>query len=639
MALVNLNQKINYQENGMERLKEVRSMRNKKRKQIKKIFIGFVILILFLGLPLGGIYFFGKKAVSGGRQISAALKQENLGQVRDGIVATKSAVNGLDTSLTFLIWLKAVPLLGGYYSDAQHFAKAASLELQAAEIAIEALMPYEEELGFTGQPTPGQDKVAQVVKVLNKILPQIDKIEPYLKKARAEVEKIDTKKYPEQLRAIPLKGRIEETKNFVIGAEIAITEGKDVIVAAPDALGGNTPKNYLLLFQNDKELRPTGGFITAYAFLKLDKGHLSTTASDDIYRLDEKLLKVCEKKICSLKPPAPIVKYLPEEDGKPRTAWSMRDSNISPDLPTAAQEFERMYKMLGDGVPFDGIITIDTQVVEELIKLTGPIDVLGTTYSAEEDKRCNCPNVIYELEHYAEIAAKGEADRKAILGTLMQQILFKVLGISSDKLLTLVNTGVKLANNKHIMFYMQDEKTQKALSKLGWTGEIKQTEGDYLHISDANFAGGKSNLYVEEEVTLEINIDKEGNVKNKVTIEYNNPQPYNTWLNGILRSYVRIYVPQGAEKISAKGSDDPVTAQLDEGLGKTYFEGFVQVRPQNSRTLSLEYALPNKVTGKTYPLLIQKQPGAKDHHYIIKINGSKKAEFDLTSDKQLNLSF
>lgn len=615
----------------------VREIKDRK-KRVKKILIGIIILAIFLGMPLLGTFYFGKQAILGGRQIAAALKQENLGQIKNGVMTTKFAVSGMELSLNFLLWLKIVPFVGGYYSDALRFTKAANYELQAAETVINILMPYEKELGFTGA-GGGQDKITQAVKVLNKVLPEIDKIEPNLKKAKLEVERVDTGKYPEEFRDVALKSQIEAAKGIIIGADIAVTDGKEALLLSPEILGSNSPKNYLLLFQNDKEIRPTGGFLTAYAFLNMDKGKLSTTASDDIYRLDERLLKVCEKKICPLKPPAPIVKYLPEEDGELRTAWSMRDSNISPDLLTAAKEFERMYEMLGEGIPFDGIITIDTQVVEELIRITGPLDVFGTTYSADQDKRCNCPNVIYELEHYAEVASKGESDRKAILGTLMQQMLSKILGSGMDKMISVAVTGVQLAGDKHIMIYMRDNKAQAALDKLNFTGEIKNFEGNYLHINDANFAGGKSNLYVDEEVTLDIKIDGQGNVKNKVTIEYKNPQPYSIWLNGILRTYVRVYVPLGTKLIESKGSDEPVNTLEDDGLGKTYFEGFLQVRPQNSRALSFEYILPQKVSGKTYPLLIQKQPGAKDHHYIIKINGSQKVEFDLTSDKELNLSF
>lgn len=594
---------------------------------------------MVVGLPVWNIYSSARQLGKSGRMIASGVKQENLDQIRQGVKESLGAAEGIEDSLNWLFWAGLIPFVGGYYSDMKNFASAGVEELKAVQIIADSLDPYKNELGLTGNVTAGQDRVAQGVKVLDKVLPDIEKVEPNLKKAREQVEGIDIGKYPESFRGKNVRSLMDQAKNFIIGAHVAVTEGKSALQVAPGALGQSSPKTYLLLFQNDKELRATGGFMTAYAFLKIDKGRLSTTVSDDIYRLDEKLLITCKSKVCPITPPAPIVKYLPEANGKPRSAWSMRDSNISPDLPTSLKEFERMYQMLGEGLPFDGVITIDTQVVEELIAVTGPVDVFGTTYSAQPDKRCNCPNVIYELEHYAEIASKGEADRKAVLGTLMQQILARSLGSGPEKLPAFINTGVKLASDKHIMFYMHDAKTQQALSQLNWTGQIKPFEGDYLHINDSNFAGGKSNLYVEERVSMDIKVEGDGSVKNKVQIDYKNPQPFSIWLNGILRDYVRIYVSVGAKLVNSKGSDDPVNSLEDEGLGKSYFDAFVQVRPQNSRTLSFEYTLPNKVVGKRYPLLIQKQPGAKDHHYIIKINGSKKAEFDLTSDKQLNLSF
>jgi hypothetical protein len=223
----------------------------------------------------------------------------------------------------------------------------------------------------------------------------------------------------------------------------------------------------------------------------------------------------------------------------------------------------------------------------------------------------------------------------------MQQLLAKVLGAGPTKMPEFINAAVTLAGDKHIMFYMHDQKLQDSLSKLNWTGEIKQADGDYLHINDSNFAGGKSNLYVDEKVTYDIKVGNDGIVSNKVTIEYKNPQPFNIWLNGILRDYVRLYAPLGSKLTNSKGSEpsDPVTSHDDDKLGKTYFEAFVTVRPQNSRVLSFEYTSARKVTDKKLKLLIQKQPGAKDHHYIIKINGNKKAEFDLTTDKEINLSF
>ena len=598
-----------------------------------------VILVVIFYLPVRGMYFAARDISQNSKGITEGLKKSDLSLIKASVANTKASVESLDGSLNWFFWMQAIPFLGGYYMDAKHITSAASYEMKAVETLVNSLDPYKDELGLNGQPVVGQDQLVQGIKILNKILPDIDKVEPDLKKARQEVEGIDTGKYPVSFGSMRLRDRMEQAKEFIIGADVAVSEHKDALAVAPDVLGAVSPKTYLVLFQNDKELRATGGFITAYTFLTLDKGHVTSTVSDDIYRLDEKLLSVCKSKICPLTPPTPIVKYLPEANGKPRTAWSMRDSNLSPDLPTSAKEFERMYELLGEGKPYDGIITIDTQVVEDLIAITGPIDVLGTTYNASLDKRCNCANVIYELEHYAEIASQGAQDRKAVLGTLMRQVLAMSLGSGTAKMPDFITVGAKLANDKHIMLFMHDDKVQQAMDNLNWTGRIKSPEGNYLHINDSNFAGGKSNLYVEEKVTYEIKVDSSGSVSNKIIVDYKNPQPFNTWLNGILRDYVRIYVPRGSKLISSKGSDDPVNTLDDEGLNKTYFEAFVQVRPQNSRTLSFEYTLPNKVTGKTLPLLIQKQPGAKDHHYVVKVNGSTKAEFDLTSDRQLNLSF
>lgn len=629
MSFINLNKKID---------KKVKSEKAPGRFNLKKFLIKslIVLLILFvvIYLPVRGVYQSTRKVVHSARAISDAAKRENLDDIRSNLVQMRKANDELNGSLNWLFWLKVIPVAGGYYSDIKKFSNAARHDLNAVQTIADSLDPYKNEIGFTGTPTPGTDRVSQAVKVLEKVIPQLDKIQPDLKKAADEVSDIDVNKYPEKFGKYRLRDQVETAKNLITGISYAVSEARPAIEVMPDALGSKSPKNYLLIFQNDKEIRPTGGFMTAYAFMKVDKGRLSSPTSDDIYRLDEKLLIVCRSKICPLDPPAPIKRYLPEADGRPRTAWSMRDSNMSPDIPTSMKDFERLYSYLGEGTPFDGIILIDTHVVEELIKITGPIEVYGTTYSAEIDKRCNCPNVIFELENYAQIIERGQEDRKAILGTLMQQILARSLGASADKLPAFINAGVKLANSKNIIFYMHDQKTQQALDDLNWTGQIKDFKGDYLHINDSNFAGGKSNLYVTQNVTLDID-PKTG--KHKLTIDYKNPQIYNTWLNGINRSYVRVYVTEGSKLISSKGSDVKVTT-IEKELGKTVFEGFVQVRPQNQRQFYLEYESPIRPEGNTYPILIQKQPGKKDFNYEIKINGKTVEKFKLDIDKEFKLS-
>src|SRR3989344_6916755 len=625
--MLNLNKKIDYKYNSYSRKHKFSG------KIFFRIFFIFVFIAIIIGIPLKFAYDGVKEVGVHGQAIASAYQSQNFGQIVTETEAAGSSLKKIDTSLNFLVWLRLIPVVGGYFGDIKSLTSASVDELSALNILFSELKPYEKELGFLGQTMAGQDRITQAIKILEKSYPIFPKMEKNLKSAKEKVEEIDESKYTEEFRGIRLRDFIRTLKNFYVGVYIATTVSKDALEIAPAALGQTSTKNYLLLFQNDKEIRATGGFLTAYAFLKIDKGQINATVSDDIYRLDERLLGTCQSKIGPLKPPAPIAKYLPEANGKPRTAWSMRDSNLSPDLPTSAKEFEKMYQFLGEGLPFDGIIYIDTIVVEKLIEITGPIDVYGTIFSHELDKRCNCPNVIYELESYAEIAAEGEKDRKAILGVLMQQILARSIGSDIEKIPQLVEVIATLANHKHVMFYMHDQQMQQALSNLNWIGEIKEFDGDYLHINDSNFAGGKSNIYVDQTVTQEINI-KNGKVTKKIAIEYKNPQPFNTWLNGINRDYVRFYVPKGSKLISSKGSEVPVTT-IEDDLGKTVFEAFIQVRPENSRKLEIEYEIPYKAEDE-YKLLIQKQPGAKDFHYVIKINGSKKEDFKLDQDKEFN---
>jgi len=550
--------------------------------------------------------------------------------MRTNIKAMNSDALGLNRSLSFMVYLSVIPYFGGYYLDARHFSSALTQELSAMQVLTDGLDPYKNELGFNGTPTPGKDKVSQMVAVLGKVLPNLNQVIPQLKSASDEVSSVDVNKYPEKLGKYQLRSEISTAKNFITGAYLAATQYKDALNVAPSALGDPSPKSYLILFQNDKELRATGGFMTAYSYMTLNKGHMSSSGSNDIYALDEELLNVCKTRVCPLTPPAPIVKYLPEANGQPRGAWSMRDSNLSPDLPTSMKQFETMYSYLGKGVNWDGIITIDTEVVRQLINITGPVVVDGTTYSADTDKRCNCPNVVYELENYSENVAKGEAGRKAILGTLMQEVLANVLAQSTTKLPQFISTAADLAAGKHMMFYMHDQSVENALSELNWTGQIKGTNGDYLGVNDSNFAGGKSNLYVTEDVNLQI--DSSG--KHTLTIVYSNPQAYTTWLNAINRDYFRVYVPKGSTLTYSKGSQVAVGSADD--LGKTYFDGFIQVRPQNSLTVTLQYTTPQSNYGDPYPILIQKQPGTKDFSYTVKVNGKTKS-FSLSGDQDLKI--
>ncbi|MDD5397161.1 MAG: DUF4012 domain-containing protein, partial [Candidatus Moranbacteria bacterium] len=79
-----------------------------------------------------------------------------------------------------------------------------------------------------------------------------------------------------------------------------------------DLLGGNGPRKYLFLFQNNSEMRATGGFIGSYGLLDIANGHIKNFFIDGIFNPDGQLKD-------RIVPPAPIQKI--------SANWSMHDSN------------------------------------------------------------------------------------------------------------------------------------------------------------------------------------------------------------------------------------------------------------------------------------------------------------------------
>ncbi len=378
----------------------------------------------------------------------------------------------------------------------------------------------------------------------------------------------------------------------------------------------------------------------------MESGKPIVERSEDIYVLDEEHGK---------HPPAPeeIRTY-----HKGVYYFNLRDSNLSPDFAKSVAQFKELYK--GD-FDFDGVIAVDTQVLVEALKILGSFTIAGREFSAENDPRCDCPKVVYELEDYStRPVAYVRASRKDILGELLLQIMKKALGVSPSQYWgKLFQMGIQQINEKHILANIVDEKAQKGVELLNMGGRIADgapilaytdDKGwDYLHINDTNFAGAKSNLFVQHAVKVEYEVSSTGSIIKTLTIDYKNPaeasdcnlESGGLCLNGLLRNWVRIYVPKGSKLLENKGSQSPndgkaIDMLVKEDLGKTVFEGFLTVRPLGSAQLTIKYELPIKAS-KDYTGLIQKQPGTAGHEFTILVKGKQKDQFKLTTDRIVQL--
>jgi hypothetical protein len=621
--------------------------RKKKLVKVAKI-AGIVLAVVFILIVIPSIFVYknGTRFYSATQKLVAAAKEQNLDLVKTELENTKKAQSSFKKSYALISWTRFIPFVGGYVSDGRHAINAAGYGLNAASILIDTAEPYADILGFSGANVLGEasdgEKTAQeridfIVKTLPDLTPKIDTLSAEIGKAKEELDQIKPSRYPVSLAGKPVREKIKQAVEIADTADRFIKDGKPLLEQAPYLLGLDEKRTYFVLFQNDKELRPTGGFMTAYSIMEVDKARFEPVVSNDIYTLDAEYKPRTDA-------PEPIITYL-KGPYILNQNLRLRDMNWSPDFAESMDLFTKEAERVGIE-DIDGVIAVDTQLLVYLLDAIGPIGVPGFgNFSTEIIADCNCPQVIFELESFADVEGPivwdpntGEIvyrppnsdNRKAIIGPLMNSIMANALGSPKEKVAKLFEAGFKSLIEKHVLFYLFDDDAQNAVESFHIAGKVENYEGDYLLINDANLGGRKSNLYVTEEISQEVAIAKDGSVQKTVTITYKNPEAYDGWLNSVLPNWVRIYVPKGSELISIDGLQDKEDPY--EELGKTVFAGFFELRPQGVSKVEIVYKLPFKVADD-YRLLMQKQPGKDKPLYSISV-GKKTDEFFLKEDKE-----
>jgi len=575
------------------------------------------------------------------RALSTAFQSRDLATASSELNATKESLDQARHIYSRALALKFIPGLGLYLTDGEHVFNTGEKGIAVGELVINAITPYADLMGFTGAASgdlnlaTAEDRIIFVAETVEKLAPEMDKINSILKEVNTEIQAINENRYPKKISGIELRSQISQAKTTVSSLTSSLQNFQPIIKLLPDLLGNPEAKKYLVLFQNDAELRPTGGFLTAYATLEILKGKITPGVSEDIYTLDAGF----KKKVPA---PDPILKYLPLVYN-----WNLRDMNLSPDFKVSMDTFTSYMKESSVAPEYDAIIAIDTEVPVRILKVLGPIGVpgYGGKFSAENDPRCDCPQVIYELENIiTRPTYEIREGRKSILGPLMNSMLANMMGSPKAKWAEFFNIFTDSITQKHLLMYFKDENKQNAAEVLGAAGRINTYAHDYLHINDTNFAGAKSNLFVENEVTQDITVNADGSLAKKLTLTYRNPRKGDNCnleagllcLNGQLRDWIRIYIPKGSTLKAGRGFEADMTTAED--LGYTVLEGFFTLAPQSVKKLEVEYTTPAGTVKDNYSLLIQKQPGTDAVKHTITLSGAKPKVYTIDSDQEIMIT-
>jgi len=369
-------------------------------------------------------------------------------------------------------------------------------------------------------------------------------------------------------------------------------------VALPRALGDPLPQSYLILFQNNNELRPSGGFIGSLAFLRLYKSKIDHLDVRDVYEMDGRL------------PPKTMPVPEPLKSIAPDTTLGIRDANWSADFTENARIIAKLYEKAG-GTTVDGIITIDPEVLKDVLTIMGSIHLF------EENITLTAENVVDVFQENIEVKNRFSEEPKAILLKTAPLILDKIFSANKQDMEELGKALYKRLVEKDILLCSFNRDVQSIISDLGWGGEISALgeKEDYLQVIKANLGANKTSQQVLEEIEHSASVDVNGKVTDSLKLTYYHqgkegvPPP----LGGPNKSYIRVLVPPGSRLREIQGFDEGTQANVSQENGRTVFSFWLTVNPRKSREVKISYTLPFALRpdrADRYLLTVQKQPGS-----------------------------
>jgi sortase (surface protein transpeptidase) len=426
----------------------------------------------------------------------------------------------------------------------------------------------------------------------------------HLQRADAQLQAVDLAALDERTRsvALPMRQRLPQA-----------TARLSLLADVPALVGLDGPRRYLVLGQNNDELRPTGGFIGTVGILVVDDGKVSAQEYGSSFRFNLPADR-------QVPPPAPLHRYMDA------AYWQLQESNWAPDFPTAARQALYFYSQLHPE-PVDGVLALDQDMIALLLRATGPVQVTDYGETVTHD------NVRERIDHYVhEVGGATETQRKAFVSALFGQVMQRLQALPPERagaLVTALEAGLR---DQHAQIWTSDEHVQATLAELGWDGRMLTAPADYLYVVSANVGANKVNRAVEQSVNYEIRPSDDGRLVAHLRLVLRNnhnadPGPYRT---AEYRDYLRVYVPPASDLIDASGFDDQPTTALE--CGRTVFGGLVVVEPGGERAVDLRYRLPATVRADRYSLLVQRQPGTPS------IPFSLSGDADVVSSMQTQLS-
>jgi hypothetical protein len=591
-----------------------------------------VVLVAWLGIKGWRIYR-GLRLVQADmgeiqKLASEQLSLDQLDQVEPLISKSRQDVAALNTEAAPFLWLAKgfgwVPVYGGDLANAQEILALAESLTAAADEAFQGATPLIQTLLAEG----GQGNIAGVTQMLVEAQPAFLQAKTEMDQAVAARASIQVQRLDPKARALIVEKLDPYLGLFHAGLEMA--------VAFPRLAGASNygPQTYLLLIQNEDELRATGGFITSAGTFVVNAGEILNFVIEDSYAFDDPT---------RFYPAAPWQ----QQQYMLLPTLLLRDANWSPDFLTTAAQAEYLYALTRyHGA--DGVIAIDQYAVRSLLTVLGAVQVEAVSYPITAE------NVVAFMRQAKSEAEASGGNRKSFMGELGSAILDKIKNSKDISWMELVKVLQADLNAHHILLQFDEPGMAAVLAGRGWDGALHPGGGDFLMVVDMNMGFNKANAVVEQSLSYEVDLSNAAAPTGLLTVIQTNhatkgvpckqfdmryESSYEKLINRCYWDYLRVYKPAdtqyldgtphevpGAWMVSGKTIPAQVDVLEDQITGVQGFGTLLVVPGGESLTTSLRFQLPSRVIAqgegtrvRIYHLHIQKQAGTPPQALKVRI--------------------
>lgn len=395
---------------------------------------------------------------------------------------------------------------------------------------------------------------------------------------RAAVERIDT------AGTLPfVREGIDDLDDLVGSASDAVEALDRAATLLPGMLGSSETRNYLLLVQNNAEVRASGGLAGATAVLTASDGVLTVSnqkATGDYPRLREPILPVS----------AAEANLYGEVLGR-----YIGDVNLTPDFSRTAELALAMAEPVY-GMALDGVIAIDPYVLERVLVATGPVPVGGGVVLDEA-------SVVRVLlsDVYRDIAEPREQD--AFFAEATDAVFAAVTSGRVDPV-ALFAAVADAASDGRILLFSAHEAEQTVLAETTLVGSMPAPSEKFVGVYLNDATGAKMNFYQSVVAGVDCAPDGEAAThRATVTLTSSAPADAATTLSeyvtgggvfgvvaGDIRTQVIVVLPVGATVDHASRGDDTLATVGRDDDGRTVVSMFVQVPPGEAITVTVDFS-------------------------------------------------